>query len=314
MEHLGALQVFVRAGEARSFTAAGQQLGISASAVSKAIVRLEERLGVRLFHRSTRTIHLTPEGTLFLERCRRILCEVEAAEAELQHTQATPSGRLRISLPSVGSLFMPLLGAFQRLYPDITLDIDYSDRLVDVIEEGFDAVIRSGAPSDSRLTARRLGGCRRVLIGSPAYFAQAGTPERPEDLARHACLLYRFPSTGKLDVWPVLRGSALSAQELPVGMVTNTLDPQLSFAEQGFGIACLPELAVHAPLQQGRLVTVLDAYNQEQMVFYVLWPASRQLSPKIRAFVDFVAARLFRPWPEGVGTPASGCDHSSTPT
>lgn len=90
-----------------------------------------------------------------------------------------------------------------------------------------------------------------MLIGSPAYFAQAGTPERPEDLARHACLLYRFPSTGKLDVWPVLRGSALSAQELPVGMVTNTLDPQLSLAEQGFGIACVPELAVHAPLQPG---------------------------------------------------------------
>lgn len=296
MEHLGSLHVFVRAGEARSFTAAGQQLGISASAVSKAIVRLEVRLGVRLFHRSTRTIRLTPEGALFLERCRRILCEVEAAEAELLHTQETPSGRLRISLPSIGTLFMPQLGAFKRRFPGIELDIDYSDRLVDVIEEGFDAVIRSGDPGDSRLTARHLGTCRRVLVGSPAYFAQAGTPQQPEDLAQHACLLYRFPSTGKLDVWPLQRdGEALTLQ-LPVSMVTNTLDPQVCFAEQGLGIACVPEIAVAAQLQKGQLVTVLDAFNQYQMVFHVLWPSSRHLSPKIREFVDFAVAHLFAPW------------------
>lgn len=293
MDNLGALNVFVRAGEARSFTAAGQQLGISASAVSKAIVRLEERLGVRLFHRSTRTVNLTQEGALFLERCRRILCEVESAEAELVQTQSAPRGKLRISLPSIGTLFMPRLAAFKRLYPAIELDIDYSDRLVDVIEEGFDAVIRTGEPSDSRLMSRRIGLCRKVIVGSPAYFSQAGIPRKPEDLALHACLLYRFPSTGKLDTWPLGRTADMPAIDLPASMVTNTLDPQVCFAEQGLGIACIPELAVRRQLQQGSLVTVLDDYNHEHMVFQVLWPSSRHLSPKIRAFVDFVAENLF---------------------
>lgn len=293
MDNLGSLNVFVRAGEARSFTAAGHQLGISASAVSKAIVRLEERLGVRLFHRSTRTVSLTPEGSLFLERCRRILCEVESAEAELSQTQSAPRGKLRISLPSVGTLFMTKLAAFKRLYPDIELDIDYSDRLVEVIEEGFDAVIRSGEPSDSRLMARRIGSCRKVIVGAPAYFERAGIPLTPEDLASHACLIYRFPSTGKLDTWPLDRAAGAPAIDLPASMVTNTLDPQVCFAEHGLGIACVPEIAVRRQLQQGSLVTVLDEYNQNNMVFHVLWPSSRHLSPKIRVFVDFIVENLF---------------------
>ncbi|BES83333.1 LysR family transcriptional regulator [Pectobacterium araliae] len=293
MDNLGALNVFVHAGETLSFTAAGRQLGISASAVSKAIVRLEERLGVRLFHRSTRTINLTPEGALFLERCRRILCEVESAEAELLQTQSAPRGKLRISLPSVGTRFMPKLATFKRLYPDIELDFDYSDRLVDVIEEGFDAVIRTGEPRDSRLMSRRLGSCRKVIVGAPSYFSQVGFPNEPADLTNHACLLYRFPSTGKLDAWPLTRAANTSAIELPISMVTNTLDPQVCFAEQGLGIACLPEIAVRQQLQEGKLVTVLDEYNRECMVFHVLWPSSRHLSPKIRAFVDFIAENLF---------------------
>jgi DNA-binding transcriptional LysR family regulator len=278
MENLGSLNVFVRAGETRSFTAAGRQLGISASAVSKAIVRLEERLGVRLFHRSTRTVNL---------------CEVESAEAELRQTQSTPRGKLRISLPSVGTLFMPKLAAFKRLHPEIELDIDYSDRLVDVIEEGFDAVIRTGEPSDSRLMARRIGSCRKVIVGAPAYFREAGVPHKPEDLASHACLLYRFHSTGKLDVWPLGLAAGAPAIDLPASMVTNTLDPQVCFAEQGLGIACVPEIAVRQQLEEGRLVTVLDEYNRDHMIFHVLWPSSRHLSPKIRVFVDFIVEHLF---------------------
>ncbi|HBO5257212.1 TPA: hypothetical protein L4W55_002574 [Pseudomonas aeruginosa] len=199
----------------------------------------------------------------------------------------------RIRLPSVGTLFMPKLATFKRLYPDIELDFDYSDRLVDVIEEGFDAVIRTGEPSDSRLMSRRLGSCRRVIVGAPSYFSQAGVPHEPADLTRHGCLLYRFPSTGKLDTWPVTRTTDMPAIELPISMVTNTLDPQVCFAEQGLGIACLPEIAVRQQLQDGKLITVLDEYNHESMVFHVLWPSSRHLSPKIRAFVDFVAENLF---------------------
>ncbi|HIE0363688.1 LysR family transcriptional regulator [Serratia marcescens] len=292
MESLGSLDVFVRVSESRSFTAAGQQLGISASAVSKTIARLEERLSVRLFHRSTRTVNLTPEGALFLERCRRILSEVKEAEAELLQTRGTPQGKLRISLPSLGTLFMPKLGDFKRRYPEIELDIDYSDRLVDVIEEGFDAVIRSGTPSDSRLVARRLGTCRKVFVGAPGYFSKVGMPRKPEDLTSHARLHYRFPSTGKLDVWP-LRDKTEMIPERPASMVTNTLDPQVCFAEQGLGIAYLPEIAVRRQLEQGSLVTVLDDYDRENMVFHVLWPSGRHLSVKIRLFVDFVTSHLF---------------------
>ncbi|MGP1250050.1 LysR family transcriptional regulator [Serratia sp. CY33802] len=292
MESLGSLDVFVRVSESRSFTAAGQQLGISASAVSKTIARLEERLSVRLFHRSTRTVNLTPEGALFLERCRRILSEVKEAEAELLQTRGTPQGKLRISLPSLGTLFMPKLGDFKRRYPEIELDIDYSDRLVDVIEEGFDAVIRSGTPSDSRLVARRLGTCRKVFVGAPGYFSKVGIPRKPEDLTSHARLHYRFPSTGKLDVWP-LGDKTEMIPERPASMVTNTLDPQVCFAEQGLGIAYLPEIAVRRQLEQGSLVTVLDDYDRENMVFHVLWPSGRHLSVKIRLFVDFVTSHLF---------------------
>ncbi|MEC5321161.1 LysR family transcriptional regulator [Brenneria populi subsp. brevivirga] len=292
MESIASLDVFVRVSDSRSFTAVGRQLGISASAVSKTIARLEERLSVRLFHRSTRTVSLTPEGALFLERCRHILSELESAEAELLQTQETPRGKLRISMPSVGTCFMPALGGFKRLYPDIALDIDYSDRLVEVIEEGFDAVIRTGELGDSRLMARRIGSCRKAIVGAPAYFNQAGIPLKPEDLAHHACLLYRFPGSGKLDIWPVGRSAALQGIDLPASMVTNSLEPQVCFAEQGLGIACVPEIAVRRQLQQGALVTVLDDYNHENMVFHLLWPSSRHLSPKIRVFVDFIVENL----------------------
>ncbi len=295
MDSLGSLGVFVRAGEARSFTVAGQQLGISSSAVSKAIVRLEASLGVRLFHRSTRNVSLTPEGALFLERCRRILCEVEAAQTELLQTQSAPRGKLRLSLPSIGAPFMNRLAEFKRLYPEVELEIDCTDRLVEVIEEGFDAVIRTGEPSDSRLMSRTIGSFRLVMVGSPDYFRRAGLPREPEDLARHDCLLYRYPTTGKLQAWPLCRDGQPAEIERQASMVTNTLEPQVCFAEQGLGIACVPDIAIRRQLDEGTLVSVLDDYNQDRTMLRVLWPSSRQLSPKLRAFVDFIAGNLLAP-------------------
>ena len=147
MDSLGSLNVFVRAAEARSFTVAGRQLGVSSSAIGKAVARMEERLGVRLFHRSTRSITLTAEGALFLERCRRIFSEIEAAELELSQTQEAPRGTLRVSLPLAGNLMMPTLVAFMRAYPEIRLDLDFSDRVVDVIEEGFEPWCASPMPA-----------------------------------------------------------------------------------------------------------------------------------------------------------------------
>ncbi|MDQ7729869.1 LysR family transcriptional regulator [Halomonas sp. SpR8] len=292
MASLGVLDVFVRVGETRSFTAAGKQLGISASAVSKAIGRLEERLSVRLFHRSTRTVSLTPEGAQFFERCRRILCEVEAAENELSLSQSIPYGKLKVSVPSVGMLFMNKFAEFKQLYPNIELDIDCTDRLVGVIEEGFDAAIRTGDLTDSRLMARELGSYRRVIVGSNSYFQHAAMPVKPEDLQGHACMMYRYRSTGKLASWPL--GFDFPAHmEFPASMITNTLEPLVIFAERGLGVACIPDIAIQRQLADGTLIPILEDFNKDVTVFRILWPSNRHLSPRLRVFVDFMVDRLF---------------------
>lgn len=293
MEGLGALNVFVQAAEARSFTVAGRQLGVSSSAVGKAVARLEDRLGVRLFHRSTRAITLTPEGSLFLERCRRIFSEMEAAELELSQTRAHPSGVLRVSLPLVGMLMMPTLSAFMRTWPAIELDLDFTDRLVDVIEEGFDAVIRTGDADDSRLMTRTLGAFRYKLVGAPAYFAQHGVPLTPADLTNHRSLHHRYPSTGKLEEWFLLDESGTPVEDIPRAAVSSAIEPLLFMAERGLGIACLPDFAVRDRLADETLVSVLDDAVQHDGSFRILWPSSRYLSPKLRVFVDFMADNLF---------------------
>jgi len=286
MESLGVLDVFVRVGETRSFTATGRQLGISASAVSKAIGRLEERLHVRLLYRSTRTVNLTPEGAQFLEHCRRILCEVEAAENEISQSLSIPSGKLRISVPSVGLLFMQKLVLFKKEYPDIELDIDCSDRIVDIIDEGFDIVIRTGDLTDSRLTSRKIGSYRSVIVGSPEYFQRTGLPKKPDDLKGRDSFLYRYRSTGKIGNWP-LGLTKIACLELRTSMVTNTLSPLVTFAEEGLGLACIPDIAIKKQLESGTLISVLDDFNKEITSFRIVWPSGRFLTPKLRVFIDF---------------------------
>ncbi|EON11620.1 LysR family transcriptional regulator [Pandoraea sp. SD6-2] len=293
MESLSGFVVFVQVAETRSFVAAGRLLGISASAVGKSVVRLEEKLGVRLFHRSTRSVTLTAEGALFLERSRRILAEIEAAELELSQASTAPRGRLRVSLPMVSALVLPVLGDFMRHYPEIELDLDFTDRMVDVIEEGFDAVVRTGEPMDSRLTARRLGEFRSHLVASPAYLARRGTPMVPADLQQHTCLHYRFPNSGKLEPWTLRQIPGEPELPIPTSMVCNNIETRLCFALQGLGIAYLPEFAIREPLADGRLQPVLATYAQRTGVFYVLWPASKHPSPKVRALVDFLCANVF---------------------
>ncbi|MDR6958015.1 LysR family transcriptional regulator [Pseudomonas brassicacearum] len=293
MESLSGIDFFVRAAETRSFSEAGRALGISSSAVGKSVARLEERLGVRLFHRSTRSITLTAEGALFLERCRRILSEVEAAELELSETRKAPRGKLRVSVPLVADLVMPTLIAFMRRYPSIELDLDFSDRLVDIIEEGFDVVIRTGEPNDSRLMSRPLGPFKLVVVGSPRYFAEHGTPQVPTDLLQHACLLYKFPSTGRLQVWPV-RQEGEAELNLPATLLCNTTEALLHVVRDALGIACVPDFTVREALAAGELVTVLDDFNQHQSTFRMLWPSSKHLAPKLRVFIDFMNAELFK--------------------
>lgn len=292
MEKLSGIAVFVQVAETRSFTKAGKLLDLSASAVGKSVARLEERLGVRLFHRSTRSITLTQEGAMFLERCRRILTELEAAELELSQTQQAPRGRLRISLPLVSDLVMPVLIRFMKQYPEVELDVDFTDRLVDIIEEGFDAVIRTGEPSDSRLMFRRLGSFHLKLVGSPAYFAEHGFPHQPRDLEGHVCLQHRFPSTGRYEIWPLRPLEPSVPPVLSQTIIFNTSEVLVDVARAGLGIACLPDFMVGESLAKGELVSVLDDHIEHTGCFNILWPSSRHMAPKLRVFIDFVSERL----------------------
>ena len=294
MEHLGALNAFVQTADCGSFAGAAARLGVSGSAIGKAVARLEERLAVRLFHRSTRSLTLTAEGALFLDRCRRIFSEIEAAELELSQIRQAPRGRLRVSLPLIGMLMMPAVMAFMRAYPEIELDLDFTDRLVDVIDEGFDAVVRTGEARDSRLMMRRAEAFSHRIVGSPDYLAARGVPSTPDDLLGHACHHHKYPSTGKLERWPMVADGAALELVLPVTSVASTLEPQICLAEGGFGLACLPQFAIREQLRRGTLVSVLEDYMQEVGAFHILWPANRHPSPKVSAFVSFIAENLLR--------------------
>ncbi|MEG2803051.1 LysR family transcriptional regulator [Stenotrophomonas sp.] len=292
LHNLGNLQTFVHVADTRSFVETGRLLGVSASATGKTITRLEQALGVRLFHRSTRSVTLTAEGERFLLRCRRILDELDAGRTELAQQSAAPCGVLRLSLPLVGDLSLPILAAFMAAYPGIRLELDFDDRLVDVIEEGFDAVLRVGEPSDSRLSARRLGVFPRYLVAAPAYLARRGTPQCAADLLDHDCLHYRFPSSGKLEPWPLPRAPGEAPLALPVAMVSNTIEARLALAVAARGIAYLPEHSVRQALAEGTLVRVMADQIHACGTFHLLWPSGRHVLPKLRVFIDFVSARL----------------------
>jgi DNA-binding transcriptional LysR family regulator len=292
MDSLGGISLFVTVAETRSFTKAGNQLGISSSAVGKSIARMEERLAVRLFHRSTRSITLTAEGELFLERCRRILGEVEAAEAELSEVAGAPRGRLRVGTPQLTALIMPVLTGFKRRYPDIALDIDLSERMVDIIEEGFDAVIRTGTQNDSRLSSRRIGSCRQVVVASSAYLERHGRPLHPRDLARHACLLHKFAASGRIERWPFTLPPGEAEPLLKEHMTCSNIEALVYALLQDEGIAFLPTFIVADELEQGRLQTVLEDYMDQTVTLSMLWPASRYASPKLRAFIDYVVEHM----------------------
>ncbi|MGA6151006.1 LysR family transcriptional regulator [Stenotrophomonas sp. NPDC077461] len=292
LDNLGNLQTFVQVADTRSFVETGRLQGITASAAGKSVTRLEQALGVRLFHRSTRSITLTAEGERFLVRCRRILDERDAARTELADQTAAPVGVLRLGLPLVGDLSLPILTEFMAAYPGIRLELDFNDRLVDVVEEGFDAVLRVGDPGDSRLSARRLGVFPRYLVAAPEYLACRGTPRTAADLRQHDCLHYRFPSTGKLEPWPVPAAPGQPPLDLPVSMVSNTIEARLAFALAGRGIAYLPEHSARDALADGRLQRVLADQIHACGTFYLLWPSGRHVLPKLRVFIDFVSARL----------------------
>jgi DNA-binding transcriptional LysR family regulator len=253
---------------------------------------------VRLFHRSTRSITLTQEGQLFLESCRRIFTEIEAVEAGFAETKGLPKGRLRVSLPLIGMLMMPTVARFMAAYPEIELDVDFTDNLVDVVDGGYDVVVRTGEAEDSRLMARILGNYRLQIVGAPAYFARAGRPQQPEDLLQHACLHHRYPTSGKLQRWPLIRPVGGAELVLPIAGACSTIEPLIVLAEMGIGLACVPDFSIRHQLATGTLVTVLDEHIEHKGTFRAVWPSSRFLPPKLRVFIDFLVEHLFAVTPE----------------
>ncbi|WP_295999224.1 LysR family transcriptional regulator [Rugamonas sp.] len=297
MDNLGGIGIFVKVADTRNFTLAGRALGVSSSAIGKSISRMEERLKVRLFHRSTRSVTLTAEGALFLERCKRILGEIDAAEVELSEYSGSPAGRLRVSMPQLSGMLMPALNRFMKQYPEIQLDIDLSDRVVDIVEEGYDAVIRAGLPRDSRLVFRRLGTCDYVLVASPGYLKRRGTPKRPADLSGHACLRYKFKTSGRIEPWPMRREPGESEPAFYEGMIANNVETIMNSALAGLGIAMLPRFVLQDQLERGLLLPVLEGMLENELTFVMLWPANKHNSPKLRVFIDFLARHLFAPAP-----------------
>ncbi|MFS2223811.1 LysR family transcriptional regulator [Pantoea sp. B65] len=286
LESLSGLSALVKAVETGSFIAASERLGVSASAIGKSVARLENSLGVSLLNRSTRSISLTDEGALFYERARRIVAEIEEAQHELSRVAAKPSGRLRVSLPAIGyRMLMPLLPKFIETYQDIELDLDFSDRLVDVIAEGMDVVVRSGSFNDSQLRVKRLGSYRFKLVAAPAYLARRGTPRSPGELIRHACLRYRFSGSGVLQDWQFTQQAE---RPLPEQLVFSNLEAQISAAVSGLGLVWVPDFAVAQEVANGSLVSVLDQHVSGGGQFSLLWPGNRHLLPKLRVFIDFL--------------------------
>lgn len=289
IESVSAMSAFVQAAELSSFKLAGQQFGLSSSAIGKTIAKLEDQLGVRLFHRSTRAIRLTAEGEMFLNRCRQILSDLEAAEAELAYTTAAPRGRLRVAVPFILDLLTPALGEFMERYPEIELDLDFNDRMVDVIEDGFDVVIRSGEVTDSRLMHVRLGDFSNLLVAAPDYLARAGEPQAPSDLMAHRLLHHRFYETGKLGSWdPIIPEGMI----LPVALAATSLEALIRLAEAGHGIAWLPYFAVADRIRAGTLREVLPGSPKRDRAFRLLWPRSKSPLPKLSAFVKFMTESM----------------------
>lgn len=295
MESLNGILAFVKTTESLSVVGAARAMGISASAVGKNVARLESSLKVRLFQRSTRKVSLTAEGQLFYERCRRILDDLQDAEAMLSHAIQAPRGRLRVSLPTIGYRFLlPLMPAFRKAYPEIELEMDFNDHLVDLIDDGFDVVIRSGGLADSKLMSRKLGPFRFVLCAAPTYLARKGRPQTLADLERHDCLRYRFVTTGKIMDWSLGADPEITQLRLPTVLTLNNMEAMLMAAVDGHGIAYMPDFLVRESVRTGALESLLDAHTSDQGQFWALWQSSRHLSPKIRVFVDFIAERLFK--------------------
>ncbi|MGQ8633054.1 LysR family transcriptional regulator [Agrobacterium sp. DKPNP3] len=294
----GEMEVFVAAAELGSFSAAGRRLKLSPSAVSKLVTRIEDRLGTRLLARSTRLVTLTPEGEVYLARARRILADIaETEQIVASGGKVVPRGLLRVNATlGFGERYLlPLAPEFLSLYPEIELDISLTDGVISLIEERTDIAIRSGAMGDSSLKAKKLKEVRRVIVASPAYIEQHGLPDTPQDLARHNCLSFNFSRS--LNEWPFRDPASGDLYRLPVtgNASVNSGMAMRRLCLAGLGMGRMGEFHVKPDIEAGLLVPVLEDYNAEDLeVIHAVYAGHEHLAARVRAFIDFVAARAGR--------------------
>ncbi len=292
------MAAFVRAVELGGFSTAARDLGLTPSAISKLVTRLEDRLGVRLLNRTTRRLALTPEGEAYFHRSQRILSDITEAENEVARFRAQPRGLLRVN---VGTAFgvhqlTPALPAFLERHPDMRVELTVTDRVVDLIEEGADLGIRLGVLRDSSLIARRIAEVERVICAAPEYLARHGTPQAPEDLLRHNCLSVAYAPN--LRHWPFTAAEGVRHIEVAGNVSANNADTLLQLALRGHGVIRLVDVMVDAAIRQGRLVPLLqEAHHREPLPLHAVYPQGRHRSPKVAAMVEFLVARFgSAPW------------------
>ncbi|MCW2098617.1 UNVERIFIED_ORG: LysR family transcriptional regulator [Pseudomonas psychrophila] len=288
---LGSIELFCLAAETGSFTAAANLAGVTPAAVSRSVARLEERLGVRLFVRTTRQMRLTDSGRLYYQQCRQALTQLVDAEREVTGQQSQPSGLLRISVPTPYAHYrlLPKLPAFRRLFPDVQIDVHISNRNIDFADDGFDLAIRGKAPTDSGLIARTLEEAELVVVATPDYLREAGTPSSLEALAQHDCIQYQLPSSGRNLPWAFQRDGQWV--ELETSGNCACLDDYLgavTLVKHGAGLMQTYRFTVQQALERGELCEVLSAFGGARRPFILLYPHARHVPQRVRAFIDFI--------------------------
>lgn len=290
LERLTGIVAFARAASLGSFTAAARSLSVSPSAVSKTIQRLEQQLGLRLFTRSTRSLVLTPEGRDLHARALHLLQAVEDVVQSAAAAQSEPAGTLKIAAPlPIGTrVLAPALPEFRRRHPQLRIDLRLSDHFVNLVEEGIDVAIRIGHLPDSRLVSRGLAPIRLGAYASPAYLAARGTPTRPEDLALHDCVNFRYQTSGQLLQWR-LRAGQRTVEFIPdAAIVVDVSDAVMEVLAAGGGIGMAASWVAAPYVQQGRLVPLLADCAVESSVITAVWPESRRANPAVKAFVAYL--------------------------
>lgn len=292
MDILNGYSVFTRVVETGGFSAAARELNMSKSAVSKHVAGLEERLGVRLLNRTTRKLSPTEVGTAFYERALRIVQDVEETEDAISALHTEPRGSLRLNVPmSFGYAHIaPALADFVARYPDITIDMVLNDRVVDLLDEGFDVAIRIAKLPDSTLIARKLAPFRVSLCATPEYWKKHGTPKEPAELTKYNCLIYSYLSNK--NEWQFQGPDGVIPVKVSGNIQANNGDALKAAALAGAGVFASPSFIVSEEVKSGKLQPVLEEYMQTDLAIYAVYPHNRYLSAKVRAFVDFFAERF----------------------